>query len=425
MFQNLFVMKNSSARWSFLAVVLAACAAPAFSDGVVFSSVTEIALDVRPGAREPDLAVMSDGRVAMSWTEPAGADFAVNVATFDETGVEAPVPVFRSDRLMVNWADFPSVAAFPDGTLAVHWLTESAQSFYAYDINIALSDDQGLSWSDPVVPYQDTTPAQHGFVSMLPLAKDRMLVTWLDGRTYQSDTGGDPKTTETDDMQLRMTVIDPDGNTTGDDLLDASTCSCCQTSATETGDGTVVIAYRDRTPAEIRDISVVRNVKGAWTKPMIVHADGWEISGCPVNGPAIDAKGQNVAVAWFTAASGMPRVNVAFSDNAAESFGAPRRLDTGDAAGRVDVLQLQDGSTLVTWVEWPVAGEALMVCRVTPDDGCQARQRIVWNDAPGSMNFPRMVEGPGGVYIAWTQPLSPPFPGPEKDTTVRLVLARF
>jgi hypothetical protein len=44
---------------------------------------------------------------------------------------------------------------------------------------------------------------------------------------------------------------------TDDLLLDDMTCTCCQTSAAVTGDGTVLLAYRDRTVDEVRDISVV------------------------------------------------------------------------------------------------------------------------------------------------------------------------
>ena len=52
-----------------------------------------------------------------------------------------------------------------------------------------------------------------------------------------------------------------------------------------------VPVYRDRTEAEIRDIAIVRLVDGIWSDPALVSADGWEIAGCPVNGPAIDSAG--------------------------------------------------------------------------------------------------------------------------------------
>ena len=168
---------------------------------------------------------------------------------------------------------------------------------------------------------------------------------------------------------------------------------------------------------------MVRLVDGAWSEPASIHADGWEISGCPVNGPAIDTEGERAVVAWFTAADDVPVVNVAFSDDAGESFGRAIRIDAGQAAGRVDVLQLGDGSALVSWVEWTDAGEALLVCRALPESRCSDPQEITLSDAARSINFPRMVLAGDGVYIAWTQPLSEQSTDPDLDVTIRMVLA--
>src|SRR5690606_40682603 len=61
--------------------------------------------------------------------------------------------------------------------------------------------------------------------------------------------------------------------------------------------------YRDRTVDEIRDIHVARLEDGAWRTLPAVHADNWKIAGCPVNGPAIAATGNDAVVAWFSAAN--------------------------------------------------------------------------------------------------------------------------
>ena len=53
---------------------------------------------------------------------------------------------------------------------------------------------------------------------------------------------------------------------------------------------------------------------GAWQDAVAAGADGWHIEGCPVNGPAIAAAGERVAVAWFTAAGDAPRVRFARVD---------------------------------------------------------------------------------------------------------------
>jgi hypothetical protein len=381
--------------------------------GPVFSNITELAVPAGPGAQEPNLFAMPDGRVLLSWTEPLLAGHAVMSSVGGIDGFAKADLVNFSNKLFLNWADFPSIAAFSDGTLAAHWLEESRPAGYEYDIRIALSKDDGRTWAAPVTPHRDNRKVQHGFVSMVPVGED-LLVVWLDGRAYGQATP--TSDSENDEMQLRATLVSPDGMLADDILLDTSTCSCCQTAAAVTGDGVILIAYRDRTLDEIRDISVVRRVDGVWTDPVPVHDDGWEISGCPVNGPAVAAHGADAVVAWFTGANGIPAVKIAFSNNGGATFDAPLRIDQGQAVGRVDAVMLADGSALITWLEWTGTEETLKLCRARPKIGCEMIETILFNGANESVNFPKMVAIETGVFLAWTDP--------ESDT-IRIVYAGF
>ena len=107
-------------------------------------------------------------------------------------------------------------------------------------------------------------------------------------------------------MTLRAAIVSERGEVSKDILLDNRSCDCCQTTAAITTNGPVVI-YRDRSEEEIRDISIVRQVEGKWTAPKVIHSDNWQINGCPVNGPKVASLGNNLAVAWFTAAGDQPK----------------------------------------------------------------------------------------------------------------------
>ncbi len=410
-----------------LAVFLALSAGvtPAPAQESLFSDMTELDPPAADGAQEPSLSAMSDGRVLMSWTEPSGAGFAVRTAIGNAAGWSEPRTVVEADDLFVNWADFPSAASLPDGTLAAHWLQQNGTSSYAYDVNIALSGDDGRSWGKTLVPHRDGTQRQHGFVTLLPVSPDRLMTFWLDGRNYDttdSFAGGD---SASDSMELRVASITSDGEMSDETLLDTRTCTCCQTSAVVTDGGTVLVAYRDRTEDEIRDISVLRMKDGVSSEPTGVNADGWRIAGCPVNGPAIDASDGRAAVAWFTAAEGLAKVNVAFSDDDGQSFGDAIGIDQGAPAGRVDVLQLGDGSALVSWLELTAVGEALYACRAVPDAGCGRPKVITISRGGRTIGFPQMALGADGVYIAWTEPSVERSAEPENDTTIRTVLAKL
>ena len=272
------------------------------------------------GSAQPNLCVDARGRVYLSWMEKTGENrHALRFSVRDRAQWSAPRTIAEGANWFVNWADFPSLVALADGALVAHWLVKSAADTYAYDVNISRSTDGGKSWSKPLVPHRDHTKTEHGFVSLVPLAGGRVGAVWLDGRNMKAG-GHEGHDSHGGDMTLRFAAIDARGGISEEALLDGRVCECCQTSAAMTSEGAVAV-YRDCSDKQIRDISIVRLQKGRWSEPRTLHADNWQIEGCPVNGPSIAANTRRVAVAWFTAANDAPRVNVVFSNDAGATFG--------------------------------------------------------------------------------------------------------
>ena len=374
------------------------------------------ALEVRESAtpagvdtREPELFAAADGRVILSWVEKTGEKrYALKFAVRDASGWSAPGTVAEGENWFVNWADFPSVVALPDGSLAAHWLVKSGPGTYAYDVNISRSKDGGKSWGKPVVPHTDGTKTEHGFVSLMPLPDGRLGAVWVDGRATKDvkeghgDEGPLPVS-----MQLRYAAIDAEGKLSDEAVLDDRICECCQTSAALTPDGPIA-AYRDRSEREVRDIHFVRQQPAGWSGSRPVHADNWEIKACPVNGPSLSADGRRVALAWYTGEGDSAKVQVAFSADAGESFGAPTRVDDGGTLGRVDVVLLADGSALVCWMAGGTEGGANKVRRVAPDGSLGPVSIITRTDVTRSSGFPRMARQGDVVHFAWTQFGKPP-----------------
>jgi hypothetical protein len=366
--------------------------------------VREAASPAGPDSREPELFPTSDGRVILSWVQKVGEKrYALRFASRDATAWSQVSTVAEGDNWFVNWADFPSVIALRDGSLAAHWLVKSGPGTYAYDVNIARSKDLGTTWSKPMVPHTDGTKTEHGFVSMIPLSDGRLGAVWLDGRNMKDvKDDHDEHNALPVSMTLRYAAIDGEGKLSDEAALDERVCECCQTSAALTSEGPIV-AYRDRSEKEVRDISFVRWQNGSWTSPQPVHVDNWEINGCPVNGPSIVADGRRVAVAWYTEADNNPRVQIAFSGDAGATFGPRVRVDDGKASGRVDVLLLQDGSAVVCWLSGTAEKGFINARRIRTDGTAESVSVVAETDISRSSGFPRMARLGDTVHFVWTQ----------------------
>ena len=368
------------------AVALAAIAGP----------IDDLSSPAGPGAAEPNLVVGSKGEVHLSWLEPADSGYALKLSTYAGGKWSTP-SVIRSGRdFFVNWADFPSVAMLADGRLAAHWLQRTGKNTYAYGVRIAQSGDNGRTWSEPVIPHRDSvTTAEHGFVAMWPEGNGLGAV-WLDGRKTAGGHEGHGE------MMLMSSTIDRTGKVGAEQMVDARTCDCCQNAVAIAKAGPVV-AYRNRTNDEIRDIYVSRRVKGKWMEGTAVHADNWKINACPVNGPAIEASGDNVAIAWFTGARDTNKVNVAFSRDGGATFGAPIRVDNGQPGGRVDLVLLNNGNAIVSWLERTGGDTAAVRARLVTKNGkLGTPQTIATSTAARASGVPRMVLNGTDVYFAWT-----------------------
>ena len=365
------------------------------------AQVREIPSPAGANSGQPNLTVSRDGKVYLSWIErlPEGR-FSLRFARQTGDGWSAPRVIAEGSNWFVNWADFPSMVVLPDGTLAAHWLVKSSPETFDYDVQIARSFDGGASWEKPFSPHRDGVRAEHGFVSLFAASDGNLAAVWLDGREMKAGTGHDHGH---GNMTLRYVRIERDGRLTDEAVLDARVCECCQTAVALTSVGPVVV-YRDRSTDqnEIRDISIVRRSGLRWTDPRPVAPDRWELTGCPVNGPAIAARGREVAVAWYTGAGDSPRVKLAFSQDAGESFAPPLTIDEGSPIGRVDLLLLGDGSALVCWLEKVAGGGSLRLRRVAPSGTMEQTLPIAPSGTARSNGFPQMVRSGKNVFFAWT-----------------------
>ena len=366
-------------------LAIAACGKPT---APILGALEPLDVTTADNVSGPRLSSGPDGRLTLSWMERHDDVAVLLFATLWDDGFSDPTTVATEGRMFVNWADLPSVLHVSDDHWVAHWLGYSADKTYSYDVVLAQSFDNGKSWSAPMKAHTDGTQTEHGFVSMFR-APDGVGLIWLDGRV-----------TPDKPMTLRTAVISPEGERVHEQEIDASVCDCCQTDVAVSSHGPIAV-YRDRTTDEIRDIYVTRHDGERWQSGERLHADNWEIPGCPVNGPSIVAGGDEVAVAWFSAADNKPIVRLVRSTDGGLTFAAPLVIAEGSLSGWVGLTHLPAGHAAVSWVSRDEqSNNTLHVAVISADN------EIVASGTVASITqlrvFPQLGYQDGGLVLAWT-----------------------
>lgn len=378
-------------------LLISLCLSCTSSDGD--SALTKIDSPTSDNSYFPRLYTDDTNTVFMSWYDESENLHTLKYASYQNKAWSEPSIIASDSSWFINWADFPSIIAQNGEPMAAHWLNKVEGGAYAYHVNMATFDNE---WSNSFTPHKDGTPTEHGFVSMTPATDSTYLALWLDGRnTHEraNDEYNDIKKA----MTLRVAFIDLNNNIVQDFMLDDAVCDCCNTAITKTNDG-YVAAYRDRTDEEIRDIYTTTFSNGQWSDPKPVHADNWNIAACPVNGPAIDATGNTTALAWFTGADGISKVQMAISKDGGNSFDTPIILDEDGPLGRVD-LNMTDDKIWVSWLSPEENSEGNLRINSYDHDGKQLATYTV----PGvsinrSAGFPQITMVGDEIMVAFTKP---------------------
>ncbi len=344
-----------------------------------------------------------EGTLHLSWLEQLNDTlFSLRYSSLVNGQWNEPTEIAQSSSWFVNWADFPSLIRSHEGWWAAHWLQMSGEGTFDYDVHISTSRD-GITWAPSFVLHTDSVRAEHGFVSLLPTDDGRILGVWLDGRhTGTPDTSVALHTHgHNGTMTLRAARFDREGRLSHEIELDNKICDCCQTDLTMTPNGPIVV-YRDRDDNDIRDISVIRGFEWDWTQARKINDDQWYMPACPVNGPAIDALDDLVAVVWYTESDFVPKVMLTISKDRGASFGPPIIIDNTLPLGRVDVI-IGVGEIIVTWLDTGMHTGALKLRRVSFEGEMQGEQTLHEMSSSRKSGFPIAEKYKDHLIMAWVE----------------------
>ncbi|MEO8464306.1 MAG: hypothetical protein ABI640_03120 [Gammaproteobacteria bacterium] len=362
-----------------------------------------LASPVGANGGEPRLSRDATGSLILSWAEPVGdaGDFALKYARLTGDDWTGTAVVAQGRDWVISAADLPSVQALSQRLWVADWRVQSPASAAAYDIRVAVSADAGATWSVPLLLNDDATASEHGFVSWFRDG-ERAGAVWLDGRDEANDepesAAGEPAGTS-----LRYAFLGANGQLLEQGVIDNLVCDCCRTDVALTAEGAAVV-YRDRSATEIRDVAVRVRTSSGWSEPARLGPDNWQIAGCPVNGPALDAKDNGVVAAWFTAADGHGHVRFARSSDGGASFAAPVEIDGDGAFGQVGVVLTDDGRAFVSWWRRAADGRAELAVRAVARNGDLGERQVVGTThASRPDTVPQMKRSGQRVVFVWTE----------------------
>jgi len=361
-------------------------------------NIEEISFEFEGNNSAPNL-VSNEGELTLSWiSSKRDKEAGLNYTQLKNSEWKPFKKIVSGTDWFVNWADYPANATSND-LILTSYLKKSDSATYSYDILLNLQKITGESVRENFLLNTDGVNAEHGFVSMISNKKGGFFIAWLDGRnTVGNEMHGEQHHVS---MTIRTAEISKEGVIFNEQELDSRVCDCCQTSIVMTQKGPAVI-YRNRSDTEIRDIYITRQINGIWDKPKAIHNDGWKIAGCPVNGPKIVSKENNVAVAWFTAANNSPLVNLSFSKDGGQVFEVPVEISSGMTLGRVDVAFINSKEVLISYME-NEDDNTFIKCRKVAIDGTISEPLIIANvNASRSTGVPQLEIFNKKAYVVWT-----------------------
>ena len=370
----------------FLVLTLAAIGGCGFAQTLKSAAVPNPA---PPGSIQPNWAAASDGGVLLSWVEPSKDTYTLRYAVRRGSAWGEVRTIAAGRNFWRHPAEIPGLLSMSDGSLLAHWVEKGKgkDSSDAEDLYVSSSKD-GIHWTAPAMAHHDHAAVQHGLASIVQSGPKEASLLWL-----WANKGDDGPVT------LMRTIVDEDGKEIKEEPLDTDTCSCCPTSVVKTSKG-ILVAYRDHTSKDIRDIAILRFENGKWSTSKILYADNWEVNACPVNAASAAAKDNRLAIAWYTEGGDKPKVELVFSSDAGATFTKPLILNTGDTLGYASTALTTDGGAVVSWIEEGEKSARVMTRAVSPA-GVMGPVLQVAEGSRTSLGYPRLIQSGADTFIAW------------------------
>ncbi len=305
------------------------------------------------------------------------------------------------DQKISAWPENPpAIEISHSGRINVLYYADEAQkstSFFSY------SDDNGQTFSPPVLVSNQAQSAMHYMDKMLVDNNDKLYLFWHDTR-HDSHQQGHQHNIDAGILSLYYSIKSPaDLSQFSNHFLSAGICSCCRTATAFTAEGEPVIFARMVYQDGIRDHALIRmNSNGSWLTPQRVTHDNWAIEACPEHGPALAIDKQNrTHLTWFTLGEQRQGIFYAQTDDFGKTLSPPLALGNSDyIPSHPDVISLQDRVILV-WKEFDGEQTTLYI-KESLDRGKTWVDKTTELSSESNNGYPKLIANKEDIFISWT-----------------------
>ena len=287
--------------------------------------------------------------------------------------------------------------------VAVVWCSKAGTSAR---IRAARSGPGALTFARAITVHPEELPGARGWASLARDPEGNAHVVWLDGRA--ADRGAATRSMRQD---IFHAVWRKDGSHE-ETTVATDVCFCCKTAVAVGPEGAVYVAWRHVYPTNLRDIAVARSTDGGKTfsAPVRVSADGWQIAGCPDDGPALAVDETGVLhIAWPTMVGGADRavkgIFYSYSADGGRTFAARRRIDEEGTGAAHPQIAAGAGRVAIVWDEAGATRHAFLR-EVSTDP-----KRPGWTPVLGAIRvlsagpavYPAIAATTSSLVAAWTE----------------------
>ena len=381
-----------------------------------------------PGRVNATPWIAGDGNfVAVTWgaRTPAGAgDVFVAISRDAGATFGAPVQVnVRAGEARLGGETGPRVSVLrkpssPDPQVDVLW---NAKADGNTEIRSARSTDGGRSFAPPKTLQTTGAAGDRGWPALAVDSTGTSHALWLDHRGMADPAAahqhaGHDAAAPASDQRDGVAMAQKSGlyyasvGSTGaaaDRELVKGVCYCCKTALATGAPGSLFAAWRQVYAGNIRDIAFAQSKDGGKTfsAPVRISEDGWQLDGCPDDGPAMVVdRTETVHIVWPTVIGGATPEGAIFytSTRDGRTFTPRQRVPTlgSPKPSHPQISQDRNGQLYVAWDE---STNGVRSAAIRPLNVAQGK--ATFGDAQiisGPSLYPVMTPISQGLLVAWT-----------------------